>query len=236
MEETRIVSNPLSSELTGCQWKARLPRGLYKLLLLLGLSKFQLTSGSRPIHAHLTYVNRYAPFKHHCPHAAYVCVFAVLTCSIFAGWQRLTVLKHQCCPDFHMSNFMTDLLEVPVAMPSWGAVADVFAIAYTFALPLFRMFCHFTSVMFLFLSLVACELCCATLPPMLSAGTAPHPLKYAQRACITKGFQKYMQTSLHMQLMGGLIYEEVAMRVASVKWTRFRLTIVTTTDKCAQSN
>lgn len=44
-----------------------------------------------------------------------------------------------------------------------------------------------------------------------------------------------MQTSLHMQIKE-LIYEEVAMRVAFVKWTRFRLTIVITTDKCAQSN
>lgn len=54
-----------------------------------------------------------------------VCVCVVLTCSTSAGWQRLTVLNHQCCPDLHMSNFMTDLLEVPVAMPSWGAGANV---------------------------------------------------------------------------------------------------------------
>lgn len=65
------------------------------------------------------------PLSNITAHMLPMCVCVVLTCSISAGWQRLTVLNHQCCPDLHMSNFMTDLLDVPVAMPSWGAGADV---------------------------------------------------------------------------------------------------------------
>lgn len=104
--------------------KSKAPTGALQTVTANGVVK---VSAHLWFKAHLCsldlYANRCAPFKHHCPHAAYVCVCVLCGHAahpqVDRGWQcwNISVAQTSTCP-ISWLTFWRSLLLCPAAVPA----------------------------------------------------------------------------------------------------------------------